>query len=154
MQPNPIPPFHHGQISVNSSLLKLRVSFHWQPVINNDVVKMIRQWIDPPNFIFLSNLFFAGKSESVYLHLQFTGMAVHHMIAKIDSVSALQLYQRDLSKLSLVLSQIASVSQVVWINQYPTVDFFGEIDSHNTAIHSEKVHGYNKAARRIIELIS
>ena len=56
MQPNPIPPFHHGQISVNSTLLKLRVSFHWQPVINNDVMKMMRQWIDPPDFIFLSIL--------------------------------------------------------------------------------------------------
>jgi hypothetical protein len=78
-------------------------------------------------------------------------MAVHHMIADIDSVSILQLYQRDLKELSLVLSQIASVSQVIWINQYPTVDFYGEIYSHNTAIHSEKVYGYNKAARRIIE---
>jgi hypothetical protein len=69
MQPNPIPPFHHGQISVNSSLLQLRVSFHWQPVINNDVVNMIRQWIDPPNFIFLSNLFFCTKirNQKVYI---------------------------------------------------------------------------------------
>jgi len=81
----------------------------------------------------------------------FTGMAVHHMITEIDSVSALQLYQHDLSELGLILSRIASVSQVIWINQYPTVDFYGEIYSHNTAIHAEKVHLYNKAARRILE---
>ena len=78
-------------------------------------------------------------------------MAVHHMITEMGSVNALQFFQRNLTELGLVLTQITNTSQVIWINQYPTVDFYGEIYSHNTAIHTQKVQSYNKAARRIIE---
>jgi hypothetical protein len=39
---------------------------------------------------------------------------------------------------------LANVTRVVWLNQYPLVD-------SNGAIHSEKIHNYNKIVRRILE---
>ncbi len=41
-------------------------------------------------------------------------------------------------------------SQVIWLNQYPTADFKGKIDNLKMDIHSEKIHHYNKAVRRIL----
>lgn len=60
------------------------------------------------------------------------------------------LYQEKLKKLAPILGQLANVSQVVWLNQFPTVEFYGNTDGHNTDIHSEKIHHYNLAVRRIL----
>jgi hypothetical protein len=78
-------------------------------------------------------------------------MAAHHMLADIGAVGALKLYQQELSEFTPSLAQLANVSQVVWLNQYPTVDFYGEMGNHNTAIHAGKVHHYNQAIRRIFQ---
>jgi hypothetical protein len=61
-----------------------------------------------------------------------------------------QLYQEKLTELAPMLGQLANASQVIWLNQYPTADFNGEKGNLKNEIHSEKIHHYNKAIRRIL----
>jgi hypothetical protein len=60
-QPNPIPVRYHGDIDVTSDILKLHVSFKWQPIINGKIFRTIRQWAtdsqsERPHLIFLGNI--------------------------------------------------------------------------------------------------
>ena len=61
------------------------------------------------------------------------------------------LYQKKLTEVGPILGQLANVSRVIWLNQYPIVEFYGNNNSSNTYIHSEKMHNYNKAIRRTLE---
>jgi hypothetical protein len=61
-----------------------------------------------------------------------------------------QLYQKKLKELAPILGRLANVSQVIWLNQYPTVEFYGKIDAHNTDIFSEKIHYFNQAVREYL----
>jgi hypothetical protein len=67
-----------------------------------------------------------------------TGVAVWHMLQ--SEGTDFNLYQKKLTELASILGQLSNVSQVIWLNQYPTLDFFGNINAHNTDIHSEKIH--------------
>lgn len=69
------------------------------------------------------------------------------------TISSLQLYQQKLLELIPSLARLANVSRVVWLNQYPTVDFYGDMYEHNTDIHAEKIHDYNQAVRRIFQWV-
>jgi hypothetical protein len=75
-------------------------------------------------------------------------MEVHHMLT--DNGNDFQLYKEKIRNYGPILGKLASVSKVIWLNQYPIIDFFGPTDAHNTDIHSVKVHQYNEAAKRIL----
>ncbi|KAI9559233.1 hypothetical protein GHT06_016022 [Daphnia sinensis] len=137
-QPSIIPNAYHNDIEITSQVLGLRLSFKWRPLINDSVIKMLRRWANP--------------YETERPHLIFLSMAVHHMLpyAADEHCNDFQLYRDKLMELGPVLGQLASVSQVIWLNQYPSVDFYGNINAPNTAVFSEKIHLYNKAIRRIL----
>jgi hypothetical protein len=59
-------------------------------------------------------------------------------------------YQGKLTELAPVLAQLSNVTRVIWLNQYPTIEFYGANNSTNTQIHSRKLHGYNTSVRRIL----
>jgi hypothetical protein len=40
--PSSIPPQYHGDIEMTSSLLRLRVSFKWQPLVNDVMINALR----------------------------------------------------------------------------------------------------------------
>jgi hypothetical protein len=69
-----------------------------------------------------------------------TGIALWHMLKSKGADQKLKL-------LALFLGQLANVSQVIWLNQYPAIESFGNIDAPNTDIFSEKIHHYNQAVR-------
>jgi hypothetical protein len=46
-----------------------------------------------------------------------------------------------------LLSQLANVSKVIWLNQYPVMETYGDNGAVNTAIFSEKINHYNEDAR-------
>ena len=77
------------------------------------------------------------------------GMEVHHMLVK--NKNSFHLYTKLLQEFGPILEQLANDSSVIWLNQYPIVDFYGKISSENTAIHSEKVYYYNEAVRHIFK---
>jgi hypothetical protein len=57
-KPSPLPFIYHGNMEVTSEILKLRISFQWQPLINDTIIDTIRQWAsdsqaDRPKLIFL-----------------------------------------------------------------------------------------------------
>jgi hypothetical protein len=76
-------------------------------------------------------------------------MEVHHMLER--NGNNFQWYQKIVFELGSILQQLANYTQVIWLNQYPIVDFYGEINSENTEIHSEKVNIYNKAVKHILK---
>jgi hypothetical protein len=45
IQPNPMPFFLHENMEFTSDILGIRVSFLWQPLINKNVINIVREWI-------------------------------------------------------------------------------------------------------------
>ncbi len=76
-------------------------------------------------------------------------MAVHHMMK--ENGGTFKSYEENLMQLAPILGQLANVTRVVWLNQYPSVDSNSWIHEINTIIFSEKIHSYNKAIRQILE---
>lgn len=74
-------------------------------------------------------------------------MAVWHMLHV--SGSDFQHYQEKLTQVAPIIFQISNFSKIIWLNQYPTVDFYGKIGAHNTEIFSEKILTYNTAVRQV-----
>jgi hypothetical protein len=66
-------------------------------------------------------------------------MEVHHML-KTNGADYDQ-YLKKLIELIWLLGQFAQFSQVIWLNQYPTMD------PSNRDIFSEKIHLYNEDIR-------
>lgn len=58
-------------------------------------------------------------------------------------------YLKIASTIAPVVDQLASVTKVIWLNQYPVVEFYGKTDSHNTHIYTEKINQYNVILRRV-----
>lgn len=75
-------------------------------------------------------------------------MEVHHML--VDNGNDFQLYKDKIREYGPALELLAKVSKVIWLNQYPIVEFFGPTGGHNTDIHSAKVYQYNEASRQIL----
>lgn len=67
------------------------------------------------------------------------GMTLHHL-AQIHSVDDFQLFRKKFNELGTIIDQLASYSKVIWLNQYPTIEF----------TVSEKIHYFNKAIRRLM----
>jgi hypothetical protein len=59
-----------------------------------------------------------------------------------------QQYQKTIRNFAPILGQLAKVSRVIWMNQYPTVELYGDMDAKNTDIHAQKIFQYNQAVRR------
>ena len=63
--------FHHGDVEVQSKILKLKVSYKWRPILNDTVLKTLRYWSThnqspPPDLFFLSNCYkFLNKKSSL-----------------------------------------------------------------------------------------
>ena len=58
-----------------------------------------------------------------------------------------KLYKEKFKKLAPFLGILANVSRVIWLNQFPIIEKYGNIDAMNTEIHSGKIHHYNEAVR-------
>lgn len=73
-------------------------------------------------------------------------MALHHML-HINSVEDYKrLYQEKVIEFAPILDQLGKVSQVIWLNQHPTMDLKKPT--------SEMVHNYNKDNRHIFEWVN
>lgn len=77
-------------------------------------------------------------------------MAAWHMLERRD---AFLIYEKKLQELSPILGDLAKASKVIWLNQYPTIEFYGETGAHNTEIFSEKIHRYNEGAHGILRWV-
>ncbi|XP_046640977.1 N-acetylneuraminate 9-O-acetyltransferase-like isoform X2 [Daphnia pulicaria] len=131
MHPSNAPLRFQHDVEVTSKILGLRLSFKWQPFLNDNVVKLVRQWANStpsgrPSFILLS-------------------MALWHML-RVQH----RYYEEKLTELAPVLAQLSNVTRVIWLNQYPTIASSGANISPNTQIHSKKIHIYNTSVRRIL----
>jgi hypothetical protein len=122
----------HEDVNVTSHLLNLLVSFHWRPLIDSHLMDTIRHWVDhrtPPTVVIVS-------------------AATHHMLKLFGA--DYQLFEQRLLQLKPLLNQLADISQkVIWIDQYPTIDFFAANHATNAQIESNKIHHYNLIAKRI-----
>lgn len=77
------------------------------------------------------------------------GLEIHHMLTK--NGNNYMVYQDKLKEFVSVLEYLSYSSQVVWLSQYPIVEFYGPTDAHNTDIHSAKVNQYNLISQRILK---
>lgn len=130
--------FNHGDVDWYSNILRLRISFRWRPIINDSVIEMMRQWtvayqVQRPQLIFLS-------------------LEIHHMLTKNGNNHFL--YQKKLKEFGSILEYLAYTGQVIWLNQFPMVEFYGPTDAHNTDIHSAKVNQYNMISQQILKCVT
>lgn len=126
----------HGDIEIRSSILRLRLSFKWRPLIDDSIVETIRRWL-------------TSDDPSERPHLVFLGMVAHHMLG--DNGANYQLYEEKFAKFAPELAQLANVTRLIWLNQYPVVDSYHHNHDSNKNIYSEKLHNYNKAIRRMLK---
>nr|SVE76339.1 EOG090X04UC [Daphnia longispina] len=127
----------HRDVNFTSNVLNLRLSFYWRPFFGDSIEDFVPQSIQ--------NL----QTEMVEVIL--IGLSTHHMLH--ESNSNQQLYAQGLTKLAPVLQRIANTStRVIWLRQYPVIDFYGSSESHNTDIFSAKIHQFNKESERILRL--
>jgi hypothetical protein len=61
-----------------------------------------------------------------------------------------RLYIKHLRELAPSLAQLSQVTRVIWLNQYPPVEFYGDNNAPSTYVSSEKINNYNKAVLRIL----
>lgn len=61
-------------------------------------------------------------------------------------------FKENLAALNPALDAVALRSTVIWMSQYPAIDFFGPLNSHEE-VFSEKIHNYNLASERILRLV-
>jgi hypothetical protein len=76
------------------------------------------------------------------------GMALWHII-EVDYRDH-RLYIKHLRELVLALSQLSQVTRVIWLNQYPPLEFYSDNNAPSTYITPAKINIYNKAVRRIL----
>ncbi|KAI9559361.1 hypothetical protein GHT06_016150 [Daphnia sinensis] len=125
----------HDEMDITSNILKLRLSFKWRPLLDDNVTDTIRRW--------------ATSDQMERPHLLFLSIVVHHMLGTNGADH--RLYEENLKKFAPELDRLANVSQVIWLNQYPVEELPEKIHDHNTYIHSEKIDSYNRAIRRLNE---
>jgi hypothetical protein len=58
-------------------------------------------------------------------------------------------YERNMTRLGPVLRRLAQVSNVIWWNQYPTIDMYAK-PLGKEDIFSETLHLYNNIAKRVL----
>lgn len=60
-------------------------------------------------------------------------------------------YYEKLVELKPLIETLANMTQVIWLTSYPTFDFFGHNNSHNTNIHALKISHYNQLITKALE---
>jgi hypothetical protein len=61
-----------------------------------------------------------------------------------------RLYIKHLRELAPSLAQLSQVTRVIWLNQYPPLEFYSDNNAPSTYITPAKINIYNKAVRRIL----
>ncbi len=61
-------------MEVISNLLRLRITFQWQPIIDNTIIETIRLWAtddetDPPYLLILSRIFMTLSTHNIHMRL-------------------------------------------------------------------------------------
>ncbi len=83
-------------------------------------------------------------------------MALWHIV-QIHSAKGFHLYRKRLIELVPILNQLSNFSEIIWLNQYPTAEFYGGMpyggENDSDVVVSEKLHHYNEAIRRIFEFV-
>ena len=155
MQPSNAELLFHGDMEVTSASLGLRLSFRWQPYVDDDVVNKVRQWAAasaydnttrPASALLLLSMRIQLSHHPRFFfiirNLQL-GMALWHII-EVDYRDH-RLYIKHLRELAPSLAQLSQVTRVIWLNQYPPLEFYSDY-----TITPEKINFYNKAVRRIL----
>lgn len=58
-------------------------------------------------------------------------------------------YQLKLEEVERILSLDNNRPKIIWLYQYPTIDFWGSNDAGNAIIFADKIHQYNLILRRV-----
>lgn len=67
-----------------------------------------------------------------------------------------KLYKSRLEEIKPFLNQLASGGnttdkrKIFWLNQFPTVDFWGPIHGNNDDIYADKIHQYNSILKNVL----
>jgi hypothetical protein len=83
-------------------------------------------------------------------------MVLWHVV-HIHSLKDYHLYYNKLTDLIPILNKLSNFSEIIWLNQYPTSEFYGGMpyggEKNSDVIVSRKLHYYNEAIRHIFEFV-
>eukprot|EP00118_Oscarella_pearsei_P014946 m.131172 g.131172 ORF g.131172 m.131172 type:complete len:778 (+) comp38040_c0_seq18:156-2489(+) len=133
--PEGVAPMHHDlQFSPESS--GVNIKFHWLPVVNEDVYKLYESFTKDdkaPDFILHS---------AALWHVKILG-SDHKVVTE---------FQANLTKLSQTYYSKLDNSTVVWLQQYPLVEFLVEADPQRRGRYSNKLLAeYDTAAEHALK---
>ena len=84
----------------------------------------------------------------------YLGISAHHMLVSNgdDYVNYRNVLQNDVKPVldRLLNSSIPQRPKVIWLNQFPTVDFWVENGANNAEIYAGKIHRYNLILRGVL----
>lgn len=81
--------------------------------------------------------------QEIIMSVIFKGMALHHMLKIQSAEDYKEVYQNKLVELAPILDRLGNVSQIIWLNQYPTLELQKPT--------SKTIHNYNKDIRHIFK---
>ena len=81
----------------------------------------------------------------------FPGVSTWHMLqAKYTDY---RMYGRYLQLLASQLRPIPNINRMIWMQQLPVHERFGDTNAVNTAIHARKVDQYNFVAYQVLQSV-
>lgn len=78
-----------------------------------------------------------------------SGISAHHMLQGHRAHE--NAYFKQLKKLVKILQELSKNCRIIWLNQYPTRELYGESNAHNTDVHASKIWHYNQQADKILK---
>jgi len=75
------------------------------------------------------------------------GNALHHMV---DEDENYETYIEKLTKLKPILMRLSKAARVVWLNQFPTLEFFQPTVTNVVMNGRENLRRYNQAAQNVL----
>jgi hypothetical protein len=59
-------------------------------------------------------------------------------------------FEQNMILIRPLLNQLTKYTKIVWLYQYPTVEYYGNINASNTDVVSQKLHHYNQIVRSVL----
>ena len=83
-------------------------------------------------------------------YLNNLGISAHHMLTY--NGADYKKYEHKLQEIKQVLNELVhknSRPKIIWLNQFPTIDFWAKNGESDVDVYTEKVHQYNLILLRV-----
>ena len=142
---------------------------YWMPISKNQLMSgfknLYQRWqqilVILPTIFLLAIYTHKNRVHSllIFYLITFEGASAHHML--VSNGADYKLYKKRLEEIKPLLTQLANSSaflnhqskriiKILWLNQFPTIDFWAPIHGHNDDIYAGKIHQYSSILKSVL----